>query len=111
MGDPLNRCQHSYVERAIEAFETVAEALERIAEMIEAGDKPRTSRTTIEQSGRYDEIAIEGVTAQSVTIDYGDGPPELIVHAEDIRRPTPSDAAMPSHVLELPAADTSEGEN
>ena len=111
MGDPLNRRQHSYVERAIEAFETVAEALERIAETIEAGDKPRTSRTTIESSGRYDELTIEGVTAQSVAIDYGCDPPELIVHAEGVRCPTPPDAEMSTHVLELPAAATSKSEN
>ena len=111
MGDPLNRRQHSYVERALEAFETGAEALERIAETVEAGDTTQTSRTAIEPSGRYDELAIEGVTAQSIAIDYGCDPPELIVHAEGVRRPTPLDAEMPTHVLELPADDTSKSEN
>ena len=109
MGDRLNRRQHYSVERALEAFETGAEALKRIAETVNARDTTQISRTTIEQSGRYDEITIEGVTAQSVAIDHGCDPPELIVHADGVRRPTPSDAAMPSHVLELPAADTSEG--
>ena len=111
MADSLTRRQHHYVERALEAFETGAEALERSAKMIDAGDNSPTSRTTIESSGRYDELTIEGVTAQSVAIDYGCDPPELIVHADGVRRPTPSDAAMPSHVLELPAEDTSKSEN
>ena len=110
MADPLNRRQHPYVERALEAFETGAEALEWIAETFEAGERTQQSRTAIKQSGRYDEISIEGVTAQSVAIDYGSDPPGLIVYAEGVRRLTPSDAEMPSHVLELPAADTVESE-
>ena len=111
MADPLNRRQHHYVERALEALETVAEALERIAETLDAGGTTQTSRTAIEQSGRYDELSIEGVTGQSVAIDYGCDPPELIVHADGARRPTPLDAEMPSHVLELPASETTEREN
>ena len=111
MGDPLNRRQHHYVERALDAFETGAEALERIEEPLDAGALTQTSRTTIEQSGRYDEIAIEGVTAQSVAIDYGCDPPELIVHADGARHPTPQDAEMTTHVLELPASETTEREN
>ena len=110
MGNPLNRRQHHYVERALEAFETGADALERIAETVDAGDTIQTSRTAIERSGRYDELAIEGVTGQSVAIDYGCDPPELIVHADGARRPTP-DAEMPTHVLELPAGETTEREN
>ena len=47
MGDPLSRRQHHYVERALEAFETGAEALERIAETLEAGDTIQPSRTAI----------------------------------------------------------------
>ena len=105
MADPLNRRQHYYVERALETFETGAEALERIAETLDGGDTTQSSRTTIESNGRYEELAIEGVTAQSVAIDYEGDSPQLIVHADGVRHPTPPDAEAPTHVLELPAID------
>ena len=75
------------------------------------GTETQTRRTAIESSGRYDELSIKGVRAKSVAIDHGCDPPELIVRAEGVRRPTPLDAEMPTHVLELPATDTSKSEN
>jgi hypothetical protein len=123
MGNPFASNQHGYVKRALHAFETVAEALERIADSLEASSgskagvgteantKAGEQRTEIEPSGRYDELAIDGVPAQSVAIDYSQDPPELLVHADGVRHPTPADGEYPTHVLELPISETSEGEN
>lgn len=124
MGDPLNRRQHHYVDRAVEAFETIADALKRIADRLEASSgtngesdtatdtetetKTDAPRTGIEPSGRYEEFAIEGVPAQSVAIDYSRDPPELLVHAESVRHPTPADEEYPTHILELPEGEKEE---
>jgi hypothetical protein len=106
MGNPLTSNQHGYVKRALHAFETVAEALERIADSFEAtsGSKAETevARTKIEPSGRYDELAIDGVPAQSVAIDYDKDPPELLVHADSVRHPASTNGEYPTHILELP---------
>ena len=79
-------------------------------------DTPTTAeseahRTKIEPSGRYDELAIDGVPAQSVAIDYDKEPPELIVHSAGTRWVKLFDPNMPSHVIELPADETEGGEN
>jgi hypothetical protein len=109
MGDPLNRHQHQYVDRAIEALEGAAKALERIADTFEGStenssdsdSRAGTQRTKVEPRGRYDELGIEGVSTGSVAIDHGTEPPELIVHADEIRHPAPIDGEEPSHVIEL----------
>lgn len=114
MGDSLTRRQHNYVERAVEAFETAAEALEQIANRFDSSSEAtnvsdaeaETHQTKIEPSGRYEELGIEGVPAGSVAIDYGTDPPELIVHAEDVRHPASTDPEMPSHIVELPRRET-----
>jgi hypothetical protein len=114
MGNPLTHRQHNHIQRIINAIETAANALERIADTVEAPSEaeagPQTPRTAIERSGRYDELAIESVEAQSVALDYECDPPELIVHADDVRHPTPTDGEMPTHIIELSPADTAEGE-
>jgi hypothetical protein len=89
----------------------------RVAEEEDAeSDIPTTSeseahRTKIEPSGRYDELAIDGVPAQSVAIDYDKEPPELIVHNAGARWVKSFDPNMPSHIIELPTDKTPEGEN
>jgi hypothetical protein len=118
MGNPLTSNQHGYVKRALNAFETVAEALDRIADSLDASaestagadakaeTEAAAQRTEIESSGRYDELGIDGVPAQSVAIDHGRDPPELLVHAESVRHPTPRGEEYPTHILELPERET-----
>jgi hypothetical protein len=118
MGDPLTSNQHGYVKRALNAFETVAKALERIANSLEASAESKAEadtksdtvaevqRTKIEPSGRYDELAIEDVPAQSAAIDYDQDPPELLVHADSVRHPTPANGECPTYILELPTIET-----
>jgi hypothetical protein len=119
MSNPLTSNQHGYVKRALQAFETVAESLERIAAALEtrSGDSDTSDVwlgrpiTEIESGRRYDVLAIDGVKEQSVAIDYSQEPPELRVWANDVHQPTPEDGEHPTHVLELPAAKSSGGEN
>jgi hypothetical protein len=110
MGDPLSRRQDQYANRAVEALETIAEAFERITNRFEDSSEisngpnteAETQRTEVEPRGRYDELGIRGVSTGSVAIDHGTEPPELIVHAEEVRHPAPGDGEEPSHVIELP---------
>jgi hypothetical protein len=119
MSNPLTSNQHGYVKRALHAFETVADALERIATALEtrSGDSDTSDVwlgrpiTEIESGRRYDVLAIDGVKEQSVAIDYGQEPPELRVWADDRYHPTSADGEYPTHVLELPPAESSGGEN
>lgn len=119
MGNPLTSNQHGYVKRALHSFETVAEALDRIADSVEsttgsdteADTETEEQRTEIVSSGRYDEITIEGVLAQSVAIDHDKEPSELLVHADSVRHPTPMDGEVPTHVLKLPSIETPGSEN
>lgn len=123
MGNPLTSNQHGYVKRALHALETVAKSLERIADSLEASAESKVEanteadtevevqRTEIEPNGRYEELAIDGVPAQSVAIDHGRDPPELLVHADNVRHPTPADGEYPTHSLELPTTETLGGEN
>ena len=119
MGNPLTSNQHGYVKRALHAFETVADSLERIATALEtqSGDSSTSDawierpRTKIKSGSRYDVLVIDGVKEQSVVIDYGQNPPELRVWADDVSHPTPADGAYPTHILELPPPKALGGEN
>jgi hypothetical protein len=110
MADPLTRRQDQYANRAVEALETIAETFERIANTFEGSTESSSDsdteagaqRTEVEPRGRYDELGIEGVSTGSVAIDHGTEPPELIVHAKEVRHPAPGDGEEPSHVIELP---------